>query len=66
MECETDHPPPSRAEVQCVELYLYSTNTPSWRGAFVKHGGNFTFSEDRELGRIDVTTDLYMNVSLKL
>jgi hypothetical protein len=30
---ETDHSPPSRAEVkECVELYLHSSNTPSWRG----------------------------------
>jgi hypothetical protein len=31
---EADHSPPSRAEVkECVELYLHSPNTPSWRGA---------------------------------
>jgi hypothetical protein len=31
---ETDHSPPSSAEVkECVELYLHSPNTPSWRGA---------------------------------
>jgi hypothetical protein len=31
---ETDHPPPSSAEVkEWVELYLHSPNTPSWRGA---------------------------------
>jgi hypothetical protein len=31
---EADHPPPSSAEVkECVELYLHSSNTPSWRGA---------------------------------
>jgi len=28
------HSPPSRAEVEdCVELYLHSPNTPTWRGA---------------------------------
>jgi hypothetical protein len=31
---EVDHSPPSSAEVkECVELYLYSTNTPPCRGA---------------------------------
>jgi hypothetical protein len=31
---KTDHSPPSSAEVkECAELYLYSPNTPSWRGA---------------------------------
>jgi hypothetical protein len=31
---EFDHSPPSSAEVkECVELYLNSPNTPSWRGA---------------------------------
>jgi hypothetical protein len=31
---EADHSPPSSAEVkECVELYLRSPNTPSWRGA---------------------------------
>jgi hypothetical protein len=31
---EAGHTPPSSAEVkECVELYLHSPNTPSWRGA---------------------------------
>jgi hypothetical protein len=31
---ETDHSPPSSAEVkECVELYLHSCTTPSWRAA---------------------------------
>jgi hypothetical protein len=31
---EADHSPPSSAEVkECVELYLHSPRTPSWRGA---------------------------------
>jgi hypothetical protein len=31
---KTDHSPPSSAKVkECVELYLHSPNTPSWRGA---------------------------------
>jgi hypothetical protein len=42
---EADHSPPSRAEVkECVELYLHSPNTPSWRGAQLKHKDNFTFT----------------------
>jgi hypothetical protein len=35
--CEADHSPPPSAEVkECVELYLHSPNTPSWRGAQFK------------------------------
>jgi hypothetical protein len=31
---EADHSPPTSAEVkEWVELYFYSPNTPSWRGA---------------------------------
>jgi len=31
---DADHSPPSSAEVkECVELYIHSPNTPSWRGA---------------------------------
>jgi hypothetical protein len=31
---EADHSPPSSATVkECVELYLHSPNSPSWRGA---------------------------------
>jgi len=31
---EADRSPPSNAEIkECVELYLFSPNTPSWRGA---------------------------------
>jgi hypothetical protein len=31
---EADHPSPSSADVkEWVELYLHSSNTPSWRGA---------------------------------
>jgi hypothetical protein len=34
---EADHSPPSSAEVkECVELYLDSPNTPSWRGVQLK------------------------------
>jgi len=43
--CETDHSSPSRAEVkEWVALYLHSPNTPSWRGAQLKHRDNFTFT----------------------
>jgi len=35
---EADHSPPPRAEVKvCVELYLHSPTTPSWRGAQLKY-----------------------------
>jgi hypothetical protein len=35
---EADHSPPSSAEVkECVELYLHSRNTPSWRDAQLKN-----------------------------
>jgi hypothetical protein len=34
---EVDHSPSTSAEVkECVELYLHSTNTSSWRGAQLK------------------------------
>jgi hypothetical protein len=38
---EADHSPPSSAEVkECVDLYIHSPNTPSWRGAqFKKNTG---------------------------
>jgi hypothetical protein len=39
---EADHSLPSSAEVkERVELYLHSPNTPSWRGAHLKHGDAF-------------------------
>jgi hypothetical protein len=39
------HSPPSSAEVkEWVALYLHSPNTPSWRGAQLKHRDNFTFT----------------------
>jgi len=42
---EADHSPPSSAEVkECVELYLHSPDTPSWRGAQLKHRNNFNFA----------------------
>jgi hypothetical protein len=35
---EADHSPQSSAEVkEWVDLYLHSPNTPSWRGAQLKH-----------------------------
>jgi hypothetical protein len=46
LACEADHSPPSSAEVkECVELYLYTPDTPSWCGAQLKkwHSDNFTF-----------------------
>jgi hypothetical protein len=42
---EGDDSPPSSAEVkEWVGLYLHSPNTPSWRGAQLKHRDNFTFT----------------------
>jgi hypothetical protein len=41
---EADHSPPSSAQVkEYVKLYLHYLNTPSWRGAQLKHKDNFTF-----------------------
>jgi hypothetical protein len=40
---ETDNSHPSSVEVkECVELYFHFPNTPSWRGAQLKHRDNFT------------------------
>jgi hypothetical protein len=40
---EADHSPPASAEVrEWVALYLHSPNTPSWRGAQLKHRDKFT------------------------
>jgi hypothetical protein len=34
---EADHSPPSSVEVkECMELYLHSPNTPSWRSTQLK------------------------------
>jgi hypothetical protein len=42
---ETDHSPPSSAEVkEYVELYLHSPTMPSWRGAQLRHRDNFNFT----------------------
>jgi hypothetical protein len=43
---EAEHSPPFSAEVkECVELYLHSPNTPSWRGAQLKkHRDNLNFT----------------------
>jgi hypothetical protein len=42
---EADHSPPSSAEVkEWLELYLHSPNTPSWRGAQLKHRDKFNFT----------------------
>jgi hypothetical protein len=46
---DADHSPPSSAGVkECMELYLYSLDTPSWRDAQLKnnkkHRDNFTFT----------------------
>jgi hypothetical protein len=42
-ECEADYSLISSAEVkECVELYLHSSNTPSWCDAQLKHRDKFT------------------------
>jgi hypothetical protein len=47
---EADHSRPSNAEVkEWVELYIHSPNTPSWRGAQLKHRDNFTFIHQHTL-----------------
>jgi hypothetical protein len=38
---EDDHSPPSSAKIKNA---WHSTNTPSWRGAQLKHRYNFTFT----------------------
>jgi hypothetical protein len=41
---EADRSPPSSAEVkECVDLYLHSPNTPSWRGAQLNTGKTLPF-----------------------
>jgi len=41
---EADYSPPSSYDVkECVELYIHSLYTPTWRGAQLKHRNNFTF-----------------------
>jgi hypothetical protein len=40
---EADQSPLSSAEIkECVELYLHSPNTPSWRDAHLKYRDKFT------------------------
>jgi hypothetical protein len=41
---EADRSRAFSAEVIGVEMYLHSHNTPSWRGAQLKHRDNFTFT----------------------
>jgi hypothetical protein len=42
---EADHSPPCIAEVkECVDLYLHSPDTSSWRDAKLKHRDNFAFT----------------------
>jgi hypothetical protein len=41
---EADHSPPTSAEVkECMQLYLHSPNTPSWRGAELSTGPTLPF-----------------------
>jgi hypothetical protein len=58
---EADHSPPPSAEVkECVELYLHSPNTPSWRGAqFKKRHGQLYFYGRRWNMPTNWVSDLY-------
>jgi hypothetical protein len=48
---EADHSAPSNAEVkEWIELYLHSPNTPSRRGAQLKHRDNLTTASKTALG----------------
>jgi len=50
---------PSSAEVkECVELYLHLPNTPSWRGAQLKHRDNFTVPYLTEIADLELITTL--------
>jgi hypothetical protein len=65
---EADHSPPSSAEVkEWVELYLHSYNTPSWRGAQLKHRDNLTFfyryGQMGSSGRAGRDSDKYSSVT---
>jgi len=57
---EADHSPSFGTAVnECVELYLHSLNTPSWRGAQLKHRDNFTF-----ISRLNWSPYLYVLLEL--
>jgi hypothetical protein len=43
-----DHSPPSAKVKECVELYLHSPNTSSWRGAWLSTGTTFTFTFNKQ------------------
>jgi hypothetical protein len=48
---EADHSPPSSAEVkECLDLYLHSPNTPSWRGAQLNEAQGHRWSRDSSIG----------------
>jgi hypothetical protein len=56
---EADHLPPSSAKVkEWVELHLHSPNTPSLRGAQLKHKDNFTFIWLHTLSRLNYLNQL--------
>jgi hypothetical protein len=53
---ETDHSPPSSAEVkEWVELYLQSPNMASWRRAQLRHRDKFTFTSQIKHKEIFIT-----------
>jgi hypothetical protein len=61
---EADHSLPSNAAVkECVELYLHSSNTVSWRGAQLKKSTGTTLPLPSPLFHIHIITTwaVYMN-----
>jgi hypothetical protein len=54
---------------ECMELYLYSSNIPSWRGAQLKHRDNFTFTLWRtsrfKKDDVQVTKSIVQGLSLR-
>jgi hypothetical protein len=61
---KADHSPPSSAEVkEWVEPYLHSPNSPSWRGAQLKHRDNFTFTFTCSMQLVNKFTLLHLPAS---
>jgi hypothetical protein len=64
---EADHLPQSSADVkECVELYIRSPNTPSWRVAQFrnKHRDNFNFTFTLSRDLLDENNDPYPRMDL--
>jgi hypothetical protein len=62
---ESNHSLPSSAEVkEGMEIYIYSPNTPSWRGAQLKHRDNFYFNVMTKTLRQNYSVVKHINVRL--